>query len=247
MADGILNKIDEILATTPKNEVPGIVFDEIMEHYDNNEIFRKAIDILIEYIESHFEVKLIDYVSGGEKRNWLFSMIIANFLGKPHITIYKDLSTVVSTCDFEESTEVTALPGKRVFHITDILNSGSNFKKAWVPAINHLGSKINWALCIVDRNQSGDKNLEKIGVRPYKLVEINKNLFDLALSKCIINPFQFDMLSQYFDDPDGTMRLFINEHPGFIDDVINNSTDEMAVKSAMLCKEKNWYGNPLGD
>jgi adenine/guanine phosphoribosyltransferase-like PRPP-binding protein len=243
----LLSKIDELLVTAPKDEIPGLLFEEVMNHYDNSEIFKKTIDILVEYIENNFELKLIDYISGGERRDWFFSMVIANFLGKPHITIFKDLSTVVSTCDFEESTEVTSLPGKRVLHIADILNTGSSFERAWVPAINNLGSKINWALYAVDRNQNGAKNLEKIGVRPYTLVELNKDLFKLALDKFIINPFQFEILSKYFDDPDGTIRAFLNEHPTFIDDVINNSTDEKAVKRAKLCKEKNWYGNTLGD
>lgn len=53
------------------------------------------------YIESHINVDEIDYISGGERRDWFFSNIIAYLLGKPHISIYKDLSTVVSDSKFE--------------------------------------------------------------------------------------------------------------------------------------------------
>lgn len=240
----LLSKIDNWLINENKENIPALLFDEIMKQYDNNEIFKTVIDKIVEYIENNLEVNLIDYISGGERRDWYFSIPVAYLLGKPHITVFKDLTTVVSTCDFEEATEVDALQGKRVLHVTDILNTGSSFERAWVPAINKLGSKINWAIYVVDRNQSGDKNLKKLEVQPYSLVELNNDLFNLALAIDIIDVAQFKMLQQYFTDPDGTMREFIKNHPTFIDDVIN-SYNEKAAKRAKLCKEKNWYGSPL--
>ncbi len=242
----LLSKIDGFLADCSKEEIPGNIFDEVMEQYEKNEIFKTIIDKMVEYIENNFELHLIDYISGGERRDWYFSIIVANLLGKPHITVFKDLTTVVSTCDFEETTEITSLPGKRVFHIADILNTGSSFERSWAPAINKLGSKINWALYIVDRNQSGSKNLRELGIQPYSLLELNEDLFNMALSMNIINSNQLNLLNKYFHDPDGTMREFIQKNPNFIDDTINNSTDEKAVKRAKLCKEKDWYGSPIG-
>jgi adenine/guanine phosphoribosyltransferase-like PRPP-binding protein len=246
-SEKLLEKINNWLETEDKENIPGLLCEEIMDHYDNNEIFKTSIDKLIEYIEANFETNLIDYISGGERRDWLFSIPVALLLGKPHITIYKDLTTVASTADFEESTTITSVPGKRILHIADILNTGSSFERAWVPAINKLGSKINWAVYFVDRNQSGDKNLRNLGVQPYALLTLNEELFNFAVAKNIISLNQFESLKKYFEDPDGTMRKFINSHPTFIDDTIKNSKDPKSVKRAKLCKEKNWYGNPLGD
>ena len=246
-SQNLLKYIDEMLVNNSKEEIPYMLCEEIMAHYDNNEIFKKTIDKLVEYVENNFETKLIDYISGGERRDWLFSVPLANLLGKPHITIYKDLTTVASTSDFEESTTIESIPGKRIFHVADILNTGSSFERAWVPAINNLGSKINWALFTVDRNQKGEDKLKDLGVQPYSLIQISEELFNIAIKYEIINLPQYEMLVKYFHDPDGTMREFINHHPTFIDDVINNSTDEKAVKRAKLCKENNFYGSPLGD
>ncbi len=142
-SNNLLSKIDNLLLNSSKEDLPEELFDELINHYENNEIFKTTIDKLVEYIENNFELSLIDYISGGERRDWYFSMLVANLLGKPHITVYKDLTTVASTCDFTESTTITSLQGKRVFHIADILNTGSSFERAWVPAINKLGSKIN--------------------------------------------------------------------------------------------------------
>ena len=246
-SQNLLKTIDELLANNPKEEIPYLLCERIMEHYDNNEIFKKTIDKLVDYIKNNFQLKLIDYISGGERRDWFFSIPIATLLGKPHITIFKDLTTVASTSDFEESTTIDSVSGKRIFHIADILNTGSSFERAWIPEINKLGSKINWALFTVDRNQHGDKILKELGVQAYSLIQISEELFNIALEQNIINKPQFDMLCKYYEDPDGTMREFINNNPNFIDDIINNSTDEKAVKRAKLCKEKNWYGSPIGN
>lgn len=245
-SEELLSKIDELLENSTKEELPGELFEILSEHYDNNSTFKTTIDKLVEYIENNFQLDLIDYISGGERRDWYFSILVANFLGKPHITIYKDLTTVFSTCDFEETTTIDSLIGKRVFHVADILNTGSSFQRAWVPAINKLGSKINWSLFVVDRNQSGDKNMLELGVQPYSLLSLNEDLLNIALKNDIITPEQREMLIKYMEDPDGTMRNFVNSHPGFIDDVINNSTDPKAVKRARMCKEQNLYGSPLG-
>lgn len=245
-SNNLLSKIDNLLLNSSKEDLPEELFDELINHYENNEIFKTTIDKLVEYIENNFELSLIDYISGGERRDWYFSMLVANLLGKPHITVYKDLTTVASTCDFTESTTITSLQGKRVFHIADILNTGSSFERAWVPAINNLGAKINWAIYIVDRNQAGDKNLKELGIQPYSLIELNEDLFETAFKMNVINSNQLEILKKYFHDPDGTMRAFINTHPTFIDDVINNSNDEKSIKRAKLCKEKDWYGNPIG-
>lgn len=242
----LLSKIDSWLESESKEEIPYLLYDEIMKHYDENEIFRTTIDKMVEYIKNNIEIDLIDYISGGERRDWYFSVPIAVILGKPHITIYKDLTTVASTSDFEESTIIDSVAGKRMFHVADILNTASSFEKAWVPAINKMGSKINWAFYVVDRNQNGEKNLKEMDVKPYSLITIGEDLFKLALNKGIINSSQYNVLLKYFDDPDGTMREFINNHPSFIDDTIREG-DPKSAKRATLCKEKNWYGSPIGD
>lgn len=76
----LLSSIDELLANNPKEDIPYLLCEKIMEHYDNNEIFKTTIDKLVEYIENNFELQLIDYISGGERRDWYFSIPVANLL-----------------------------------------------------------------------------------------------------------------------------------------------------------------------
>ena len=239
-AQTISNEIDQILSEYKKEEAPFYLCEKIMEQYDNNEMYKKIIDKLVEYIENNFETNLIDYISGGEKRDWLFSIPVANLLGKPHITIYEDKTTVASTSDFEESTIIEYLLGKRIFHISDILIAGANFEQTWVPAINNLGAKINWALFPVDMNQKGEEKLNEIGVKAYSLLKISEELFNVAIRYNVISLPQYELLCNYIKDPDGTMRKFISSHPTFVDDTINNSQNPKIIERAKICKEKNY-------
>ena len=238
-ANELLDFINEQLATEDKTNIPTNIFNKVLQQYETNEIFKTVIDELKAFIEDKIPVENIDYISGGERRDWYFSNIIAYLLGKPHITIYKDLSTVVSTCDFTENTEITHLESKRVLHIADLLNQSSSYVRAWVPAIKQLGSSIVWSTVVVDRMQGGSETLTNMGIRSLSLLQIDETLFNKALELNIINEAGLAMLNDFTKDPDGSMRTFLLEHPEFLENALNS--DEKTAKRAKLCIESNLY------
>lgn len=240
-ANSLLNFIDNELAETEKTDIPGHLFEKVYEQYENNEIYKAVIDTLKDYISTNIDTNYINYVSGGERRDWYFSIMIAYLLGKPHITIYKDLTTVVSTCDFEESTEVTKLEGQRVLHIADLLNQASSFERAWIPAIRNLGSDIFWSAVIVDRMQGGVNLLKENRIESLSLIKVDTALFEKALELGIINENQLGMLKRFTADPDGSMKEFLLAHPSFLQDSLN-SNNERTAKRAKLCIANNIYG-----
>ena len=240
-ASDLLNFIDKELAESEKTDIPGHLFEKVYEQYENNEIYKAVIDTLKDYITTHIDVNYINYVSGGERRDWYFSIMLAYLLGKPHITIFKDLTTVVSTCDFEESTEVTKLEGQRVLHIADLLNQASSFERAWIPAIRNLGSDIFWSAVIVDRMQGGDDLLKENRIESLSLIKVDTALFEKALELGIINENQLGMLKRFTADPDGSMKEFLLAHPSFLQDSLN-SDNERTAKRAKLCIANNIYG-----
>ena len=127
-------------------------------------------NFLKSYIEQNINISEIDYISGGERRDWFFSNIIAYLLDKPHISIYKDLSTVVSDSKFENSKVVENIDGKKVLHIADLITVASSYLRAWIPAIENLGGKILWSCVVVDRMQGGKAKIEEKGVKSLSLV-----------------------------------------------------------------------------
>ena len=196
---------------------------------------------MVEYIKENINVDEIDYISGGERRDWYFSNIIAYFLGKPHVTIYKDLSTVVSNSDFSENDYATSIPNKKFLHIADLLNKASSFTRAWIPAIQNLGSNIVWSAFAVDRMEGGTQVLTNGEVKVLSLLQIDNALFEKALELKVINKKQLEVLQNFRKDPDGSMKQFLIDHPEFIENSLK-SDNPKTQKRVHLLLDQNIYG-----
>ena len=192
----LLSFIDECLAD--KITLPKKVFEKVLVQYQNNEIYKNVIDTMVKYIEDNIDILEIDCVSGGERRDWFFSNIIAYLLKKPHISIYKDLSTVISDSNFESTEVVTSLKNKKVLHVADLITVASSYIRAWVPAIKNLGANICWSCVVVDRMQGGKDKIEAEGIKSLSLVQVDTELFKKALDMGIINEAQLEMLNGFF-------------------------------------------------
>ncbi len=234
----LLSFIDESLSN--KMTLPKKVFEKVIEQYNKNSIYKDVINHLKSYIEENIDVSNIDYISGGERRDWFFSNIIAYLLKKPHISIYKDLSTVVSSYNFEKTESVSNLKDKNVLHIADLITVASSYIRAWIPAIKNLGANMCWSCTVVDRMQGGKDKLEAEGVKSFSLVNVDTSLFKTAFDMGIINKKQLDMLNKFFADADGSMKEFLIAHPEFLEDSLNS--DEKTKKRAQLLVDNNLYG-----
>ena len=233
----LLSYIDEALAN--HETLPKKVFEKVYKQYQENEIYKNIIDIMKKYIEENIDINSIDYISGGERRDWFFSNMLAYLFKKPHISIFKDLSAVISDSNFEETKKAENIEGKKVLHIADLITVASSYIRAWIPAIENLGAKMVASCVVVDRMQGGKEKIEEKGVKSLSLVQVDKSLFKEALKLNIINENQEKMLEEFFENPDETMRKFLIEHPEFIENSLNS--DEKTKKRAKLLVEQDLY------
>lgn len=222
-----------------KENLPKKVFEKTFEHYQANEIYKHVIDEMIKFIKENIDINEIDYISGGERRDWFFSNIVANKLSKPHITIYKDLSMIVTDSEFEEIVDVENVKNAKVLHIADLITEASSYLRAWIPAIKSLGAEIKWSTVVVDRMQGGKEKLEKENVKSLSMINIDESLFEKALNMNIINENQFEMLKNFYENPDETMRKFLIAHPEFLENALKS--DEKTAARAKLCIDNNLY------
>ncbi len=223
-----------------KLELPKKILDKTLAQYNENIIYKEVIDETITFIKEHINVDDIDYVSGGERRDWFFSNIVAYLLEKPLISVFKDLSCVVSTPDFKETKVVEKLAGKKVLHIADLVTEASSYVRAWIPGVQNLGAEIVWSVVIVDRMQGGNDRLKSLGIDAYSLVQIAPSMFKQALDMGIITEEQSKMLNEFFENPDATMKKFLEAQPEFLEEALHS--DEKTVVRARLCIEGDLYG-----
>ena len=237
----LLTAVDEGLVD--HEALPKKIFDQVLNQYNTNEIYKNVIDTLIETINKNIGAGEIDYISGGERRDWIYSNILAYLLKKPHITIFKDLSILESNSDFTITKQVESLEGKKVLHVSDLITEAASYINMWIPCIEGLGGKILWTVTIVDRMQGGAAKILEHGVATYPLVRVDKELFKTALENGSITEEQYEMIDAYIDNPDDTMRDFLKSHLEFLRESLKG--EGKTLIRVNKCIEEDIYG--LGD
>ena len=209
----LLKNIESYIAED-KLTAPKKIFDDMLAMYETADTFRNCID---ELVNTAKEFKF-DYISGGERRDFFFSMLPAYILKVPHLTIYKDMSAVYTSFDMTEPVEAGSadLNGKKALHIADLITEASSYERAWIPVIRGLGSDITDTIAVVDRHQNGRAVLEGLGVNMVTLTGINRELFEEAQDKGVINAQQKELVMSFLDSPEKYMDDFLKAHPDFI-------------------------------
>ncbi|MCQ2532491.1 MAG: orotate phosphoribosyltransferase [Saccharofermentans sp.] len=234
-ANRMLKVIEDAIASD-KMTAPAVIFGEFKKLYETSETFKNVTDALVEAAKKYD----FDFISGGERRDFFFSMMPAYILKKPHLLICKDLSAVYTDENFENAVVASEAPikGKKALHIADLITEASSYERAWVPALRDLGADITDTIAVVDRHQNGRAVLTGLGVNMETLTGINKDLFDEALSLGAINQEQYDLVMKFLTSPDDYMTDFLKANPTFIQDQIN--LGGKAEQRARLAVEKGF-------
>ena len=236
-ATEFLSYIDTLLED--RINLPKKVFEKVLVQYENNAIYQYTINTMIQAIKDNVNIDEIDYISGGERRDWYFSNIIAYILKKPHLTLFKDLEAFVSPYDFSSTEKTTDLSGKKILNCSDLVTAATNYVRSWLPAIRNLNAILPWTCYVVDRKQGGTEVLEKEGVKTISLASVDISLFEKAYDLGIISSSQLTMLKEFYADPNETMRNFLIEHPEFLENALN--ADEKTKMRAHLLIDNDLY------
>ena len=211
-ANSLLKTIEEACAGE-KLAFYDKVWADISAQLASCPIYAQLIDLLTEAA-----AKLdVDFVSGGERRDFFFSMPVARKLGLGHLSIFKDLSCVYTDKDGVSMDAAQAgLAGKKSVHIADLITVASSYIRAWIPAVESLGARIAYSLAVVDRDQGGSEILAKAGCPLTTLVTIKPELFEQAKALGRVTDAQVALVNSFIADPDKFMHDFLVAHPDFL-------------------------------
>lgn len=235
-ANSLLKFIDN--AVTEKETCSEKLLTLTLDNYESDPIYKNLIDNMISYIHDFIGTDTFEYVSGGERRDWFFSLIIAYKLEKPHLTLFKDLSQAVylpETVNHDICTSQTP----RMLHIADIITEASSYTRAWIPAVRNFGGTITKSLVVIDRLQGGKENLNANGVESHALANADSMLFDQALQKNLIDSNQYSLVLDFIQNPYDSMRSFLINHPEFLEEALNS--DPRTAMRAKICVEEDLY------
>jgi orotate phosphoribosyltransferase len=219
---------------------PSVLLGEARKTYAEDAVYRGVVDRIAEVARTRVDLEAVDYISGGERRDWFFSLMAGEVLKKPLLMIFKDLNAVSAGPD-GRAASVERLDGRRTLHVADLITEASSYTRAWVPAIARRGGRLAYAINVVDRDQGGEKALRDQGVEAHALARIDDSLFETLRRQGEIDEAQFRALMAYRADPKGAMRAFLLEHPGFLKEALA-SPDAREAGRARLLVETDPYG-----
>lgn len=199
----------------------------VRNQYEKDEIYRKTIDSLVDLIREKTDIDEISYISGGERRDWFFSIMCAIILNKTHIYLFKD------------NTAYPVVNGGTCLHVADLITEGSSYERSWIPVLEGMNVRMTDTVVCVNRNQGGNALLKRKAVNVHSLVSVDGAMIGELFEKNMIDEKQYEMIVDYIEDPDEAMKKFVKNNPDFIDRALNG--DEKTRQRALLCIEKGYY------
>ena len=189
--------------------------------------FGEVIDIMADFIRRDVTFRLLPRgvgldsvaISGGQRRDWLFSAPIAQRLDRPHIALYKDgRAEHIPTAGYIPNVgdEITTLhphqlTGVQAIHVADLLTIGSSCYDSrrspptgWVPMLRGLGATSDRLFAAVSRLQRGEETLATTGVQAEAFVPV-------GLEFLLDHSTQPEVAAAYFRDPKGWSESYLRE------------------------------------
>jgi orotate phosphoribosyltransferase len=207
-------------AVADKGTCPRVLTRRFREAYRTDPTYRATIDALCQTVRSLSSDLPFDAISGGERRDWYFSLLLAEALSLPHVSLFKDGAAVWTDAGTDGAARALAplaLSGLRVLHVVDIVTEASSYVRAWIPSLRSLGAVFEDTLAVVDRVQGGTEVLATHGVRLHSLARITTALFREATDAGLVDEAQYDMVLRFTQDPDAFRKDFLATYPDFLE------------------------------
>lgn len=133
--------------------------------------YNGAIDDMSELVRSAVGEKRVGgiIISGGETRDWIFSLPVALKLYRPHVMLYNDGKMVGASGEIK---------GREVVHVADLNNEGSSPRDKWVPIIKKAEGTIRDIFFYVDRMEGGVDVVKDLGLNSHAVVPLDEHAWD---------------------------------------------------------------------
>lgn len=191
-----------------------LLWPRIDRQYRENATFKRVIDALA----AEAEKLTFDCISGGERRDFFFSLPLSRLAGKPAVNILKSGEAWLfdTTANSDRFLEPGQLSGQIALHVSDLVTEASSYIRTWIPTIHRLGAAMPDTLTVVDRDQGGAQALARAGTGLHALTVFSADLFDGAREAGLVTADQHRQILQFLHDPAAFQSTFLAEHPDFL-------------------------------
>jgi len=193
LADKLLKAITAIIAETKDPAQRAAKLNEIiLGEYKNSDTYRRVIAAMVEKAKSEFPAGSYDLVSGGERRDWLFSIPFAHELGIRHAFLFKD-GSIYSEQKFQ--------PGEKALHVADLINNAASYFDMWFPILSKAQLDCIGTLCVNSRGSNGVNRLTEHGCKIIALNAVDTGFFEKSVASGLIEKDTLEEIATYFTSP----------------------------------------------
>ena len=224
-AEKLLASISKIVAMeVSAEEKSSMVETVVMNEYAANETFQKIIATMVHDCRTQFGDKY-NTISGGERRDWFFSIPFAIESGLDHIYLFKNGGIHIKPHNNDgQKSEDT-----KILHVADLINNAASYFNSWIPILEKHGLSMMGTACVITRGSAGTDKLCDIGIPVCSLKTIDKSYFDELHTISLIDKDTTEEIGNYFDCKENWARRYILSKP----DLLGNETLDAKSKERL--------------
>ena len=181
----------------------------ILDAYRSNTSWQRLIETMIDRARTEFASSSFAMISGGERRDWLFSIPFAHECNLPHLYLFKNKT---SFCEFENKEWMTR-SGQNVLHVSDLINNAASFFDSWQPILQNLSMSCAGNICINLRGENGLRRLTEAGQKTVALMTIDLDFFRRLHAADLLSREVFEEIAIFLSSSQDWASRYLLDRP----------------------------------
>lgn len=208
-AGEILQQINKILGDDcGREQMVRAIFDLFVAAVNADPAYKTSIDALAAYyLEQRRDYPAI--ISGGERRDWFFSIPLARYFQVPHLFLFKNGDLCIT--DHEGNLAEIDLQDWEVLHVADIINQASSYLKRWIPILRKSGARFTETMSVAVRSEEGITQLREQSVSVISPLLVDIPLFEEACRLGLIGEFALNEIKLFDQSPKDWTAQYIRQ------------------------------------
>ncbi|MFY9288874.1 MAG: hypothetical protein WAO98_10285 [Alphaproteobacteria bacterium] len=175
----------------------------VLAAYKNSAMYQSVITAMIQVAKTEFPAGSFDVVSGGERRDWLFSIPFAQAIGARHVYLFKNHNTYCAQ---------PLKAGEKALHVADLINNAASYFDLWFPILEQAKLSYRGTLCINSRGTNGMQRLKEHGQKTIALNSVDVGFFEKSKAQGLIDSGTLTEVATYFASPkDWAQQYLMND------------------------------------
>ncbi|MDD3029048.1 MAG: hypothetical protein PHS57_02020 [Alphaproteobacteria bacterium] len=209
IAERMLREITGIVAGTVDAQARAEQLENaILEAFKVSPLWQKLIETLLDAARKEFAEKGCSLISGGERRDWLFSVPFAQKAELPHLYLFKNKETYCVQ---------PVKPDQLVLHVSDLINNAASFFDLWQPTLEAAKLRCLGNVCVNVRGANGLKRLEAAGQKVVSLMTIDTAFFQKLHAADLITRDVFEEIAVFLASSQDWAAKYLFVKPDLFD------------------------------